>query len=318
LKDLKKSTIVDKNGNEVEYVQHVLDNLKKLYPNTPTHQGELAAFIAYSQASPKGFLALVDTYNVFNSGIPNFLAVATTLYQLTNHLPLGIRLDSGDLAGQSKWARDEFRRVSKEASVPFEKLGITASNDISESSLLELNAAGHEIDTFGIGTHLVTCKAQPALGGVFKLVSIDGVPRIKLSQELEKVTIPGQKSAYRFHDAAGHPLMDILSFSDEPAPIAGQEYTFKDAVHKERDGKITPATVEPLHDLVWDGKLIAKERSLTDIRSFCTSQLEALGAEHKAVDHPRPYHVALSPNLYSHMYELWEQSKTLGTVSQSE
>src|SRR5258708_2430200 len=98
----------------------------------------------------------------------------------------------------------------------FAKFNIVASNDISESALVQMNKDGHSIDTFGIGTNLVTCQAQPALGGVYKLVSIDGTPRIKLSQEIGKVTIPGRKSVYRLYDSHDQPKVDYMSFSDEP------------------------------------------------------------------------------------------------------
>ncbi|KAG9137996.1 hypothetical protein Leryth_019378 [Lithospermum erythrorhizon] len=135
-----------------------------------TNQSEVAAFTSYALAFPNNFLALVDTYDVVRSGIPNFCAVALALNDL-GYKAVGIRLDSGDLAYQSCEARKFFCAIEKEFNNPhFGKMSITASNDLNEETIDALNKQGHEVDAFGIGTHLVTCYAQPALGVVFKLV----------------------------------------------------------------------------------------------------------------------------------------------------
>ncbi|KAK6152732.1 hypothetical protein DH2020_012371 [Rehmannia glutinosa] len=151
-----------------------------------TNQSELAAFVSYALAFPKNFLALVDTYDVMRSGVPNFCAVALALNDL-GYKAVGIRLDSGDLAYLSCESRRFFQAIDKEFGVlDFGKTSITASNDLNEVTLDALNKQGHEIDAFGIGTHLVTCYGQPALGVVFKLVEINNQPRIKLSEDVSK------------------------------------------------------------------------------------------------------------------------------------
>lgn len=99
---------------------------------------------------------------------------------------------------------------------------MVASNDINEGVLLSLKNQGHSIDAFGIGTHLVTCQAQPALGCVYKLVEIEGSPRIKLSQDIAKVMIPGQKDIYRIFNTEGHPLVDLICRKGETPPEAGK------------------------------------------------------------------------------------------------
>ncbi|KAF5736159.1 nicotinate phosphoribosyltransferase family protein [Tripterygium wilfordii] len=152
-----------------------------------TNQSELAAFTSYALAFPNNFLALVDTYDVMRSGVPNFCAVALALHDL-GYKAVGIRLDSGDLAYLSCEARKFFCGMEREFGVPdFGKMSITASNDLNEATIDALNKQGHEVDAYGIGTYLVTCYAQAALGCVFKLVEINDQPRIKLSEDVTKV-----------------------------------------------------------------------------------------------------------------------------------
>jgi nicotinate phosphoribosyltransferase len=137
-----------------------------------TNKGELAAFISYAIAFPTNFLALVDTYDVLKSGVPNFLSVARALHDF-NYQAIGLRLDSGDLAYLSLEVRARFTEVAKIFNIPYIKnLNIVASNDINENILISLEKQEHAIDTFGIGTHLVTCQKQPALGCVYKLVEV--------------------------------------------------------------------------------------------------------------------------------------------------
>lgn len=198
--------------------------------------------------------------------------------------------------------------------VPFEKLNITASNDISENVLISLNEEGHEIDTFGIGTNLVTCQAQPALGGVYKLVSIDSKPRIKLSQEISKVTIPGRKVAYRLYSESGSPVVDLLQFADEPAPKEGDSilccHPFDASKHKQ----VKVVRAELLLELVWDGKLVNRAvGDLQSIRSHSMRQLEAVPAEHLQIKNPKPYKVSVSDALYKYLHALWEAERPSST-----
>jgi nicotinate phosphoribosyltransferase len=244
--------------------------------------GELAAFVSFAQAFPTNFLALVDTYDTLQSGVPNFICVALALRDL-GYSAVGIRLDSGDLAYLSKEARSLFVRVdaafpaagqagggggvapssTAAASGPppssssgryLEACKIVASNDINEAVLLSLNDQGHEIDVFGIGTNLVTCQAQPALGMVYKLVEIKKQPRIKLSQDMAKVTIPGSKEVYRLIGGEGVPLMDLIIRAGETRPAAGKRILCRHPFDEKKRAYVTPAAVIPLLRLVWKGK----------------------------------------------------------------
>ena len=167
---------------------------EKLDFDFDTNEGELTAFIAYCQAFPTTFLALVDTYDTLASGVPNFLACAMAMKEI-GYTPVGIRLDSGDLAYYSKEARKLFQEAEGVSGFTglSSKLTIVASNDIDEDALYNLAEEGHEINMFGIGTHLVTCQSQPALGCVYKLVEMDQKPRIKLSQDSVKISVPAKK-----------------------------------------------------------------------------------------------------------------------------
>ena len=176
--DLTERTINDAITEEIrpfanlceKYLEEVAD-VMKIVPEE-TNKGELAAFTSYAMAFPTEFLALVDTYDVLKSGLPNFLAVARALHEC-NYKAVGLRLDSGDLAYLSLQVRAQFIRLAKHFSIPyFENFTIVASNDINEDTLVSLETQGHAINSFGIGTHLVTCQKQPALGCVYKLVEV--------------------------------------------------------------------------------------------------------------------------------------------------
>ena len=165
-----------------------------------TELSELYAFVSYACSFPNNFIALVDSYSTLNSGVKNFLCVYLALYELGYRSgKYGIRLDSGDLIQLSKDSRQLFLQTGQKYGFDFSDIKIFASNDINEDRIRECNAKGHEIDAFGIGTNLVTCQAQPALGMVYKLVEINGVAKIKLSDEVEKTSLPGKKKVFRVY-----------------------------------------------------------------------------------------------------------------------
>ncbi|KAJ5078665.1 nicotinate phosphoribosyltransferase [Anaeramoeba ignava] len=283
--DIKNPTLKDSKGEkEVNFVEFTLEARKETgYLNT--NDSELAAFIGYALSFPDGFLALVDTYDTLLSGVPNFLTVAYSLHKL-GYKSVGIRLDSGDLAELSK----QSRKI----------------NDINEPAIHKLNANNHEINVFGIGTHLVTCQAQPALGCVFKLVEIDGVPRIKLSNELIKITIPGKKEAYRLFGKDNQPLLDVLVKTDsEQIPKVGERFLCRDPAIESKRMVVTPSKVVPLHSCYWDGKQVKDVPSLAETRKFVLQQLENINPVHLDLLKPKQYPVTLSDELYHFLHDLW-------------
>lgn len=215
---------------------------------------ELAAFVAYALAFPNGFLALVDTYDTLQSGVPNFLAVGAAL-QDAGYTPRGIRLDSGDLAYLSKEARSMFKEAEAKLGDSYKFAGCTimASNDINEAVLHSLNDQGHELDALGVGTHLVTCQRQPALGMVYKLVQIEGKPRIKISQDISKVTIPGAKNAFRLIGRDNVPILDLLVPDSEAPPTPGRRLLCHHPFEDKRRVYVTATKVIRLLNRVWVG-----------------------------------------------------------------
>ncbi|KAL0922826.1 hypothetical protein M5K25_006850 [Dendrobium thyrsiflorum] len=166
----------------------------------------------------------------------------------------GIRLDSGDLAYLSIESRKYFRVIEKEFCVPgFGNLLITASNDLNEETIDALNKQGHEVDAFGIGTYLVTCYSQAALGCVFKLVEINGQPRIKLSEDVSKVTIPCKKRCYRLYGREGYALLDLMTGENEAPPKEGERILCRHPFSESKRAYVVPHRVEELLKCYWSG-----------------------------------------------------------------
>ncbi|XP_043476449.1 nicotinate phosphoribosyltransferase isoform X4 [Leptopilina heterotoma] len=278
--------------------------------------GELAALVSYAIAFPDGFMALVDTYDVKRSGLLNFCAVALALNDL-GYRAIGIRIDSGDLAYLSQEARDSFEKIAEKYNIPwFAKLTIVASNDINEETIISLNEQNHKINSFGIGTHLVTCQRQPALGCVYKMVEINKLPRIKLSQEVDKVTMPGRKNAFRLYGADGHALVDLLQRYDEESPQVGQKVLCRHPFQESKRAYVTPTRVEVLHRLYWkDGKLCRPLPTLQETRERVQESLKTLRSDHKRNLNPTPYKVAVSDKLYHFIHDLWLQNAPIGQLS---
>uniref|UniRef100_A0A7N0UDJ0 Nicotinate phosphoribosyltransferase n=2 Tax=Kalanchoe fedtschenkoi TaxID=63787 RepID=A0A7N0UDJ0_KALFE len=282
-----------------------------------TNQSELAAFASYALAFPRSFLALVDTYDVMKSGIPNFCAVALALSEL-GYKAGGIRLDSGDLAYLSTEARKLFHIIEKEFNVPgFGKTSITASNDLNEETLDALNKQGHEVDAFGIGTYLVTCYAQAALGCVFKLVEINKQPRIKLSEDVTKVSIPCKKRCYRLYGKEGYPLVDIMTGENEPAPKVGERLLCRHPFSESKRAFVVPQKVEELLKCYWPGTSGSAREELPPlkvIRERCIQQLELMRPDHMRRLNPTPYKVSVSAKLYDFIHFLWLNEAPVGEL----
>ncbi|EEZ97420.1 nicotinate phosphoribosyltransferase [Tribolium castaneum] len=280
------------------------------------NDGEFAAFISFAISFPNGYLALVDTYDVKKSGLVNFSAVALALLDL-GYEPIGIRLDSGDLAYLSVVARNLFIKISEQFKRPqFANLMIMASNDINEETILSLNEQGHEINAFGIGTHLVTCQKQPALGGVYKMVEINGHARIKLSHDVGKVTIPGRKDVYRLYGENGNALIDLLQKSSEAPPKVGEKVLCRHPFEESKRAFVTPSKVEKLLVLYWqNGKICQPLPNMQEIKERVVDSLRILRADIRRTLNPTPYKVAVSDDLYRYLHDLWLENAPIGELA---
>ncbi|NXL91927.1 PNCB phosphoribosyltransferase, partial [Alectura lathami] len=285
------------------WLQRVCELLQT--PPEKASHGELAAFVSYAITFPRDFQGLLDTYCVMRSGLPNFCAVALALHQL-GYRAIGVRLDSGDLVQQSKEIRRVLRACGAHFQVPwFGSIPIAVSNDISEQSLEDFVREGSEINMIGVGTNLVTCPLQPSLGCVYKLVEVNGSPCLKLTEEEEKMTIPGTKAIYRLYDAAGHPFMDLMTLEDEPSPSAGQELVVHVLGRRGEATKVTPSAVEPLHRTYFrDGQVCEALPSLPEVRSHAQASLGLLSPAHRRLREPQPYPVAVTERLHLLLTEL--------------
>lgn len=310
--DLTNRELSDTNGKKHDFVEIVL-KIRKELGYARTNESELAAFISFAQAFPKGFTALVDTYNTLQSGVPNFVCVAVALIKL-GYKPLGLRIDSDDLAEISKKIRKILETAGQSHNADLFKQTIIASNSINEKVLHEFNRQGNEINAYGIGENLVTCQAQPSFGVVYKLVEIGGKPRIKLSEG--KATIPGEKEAYRLFGQNDKPLVDLMIRTEENTPTKGRVALCRHPFEEFTKEYVRPSRVKKLHHLVWDkGNVTVDLPSLEEKRNYALKQLESLGAEHIRNVNPTPYRVRVSNKLYSLIHSLRKKETQIPEIS---
>lgn len=268
---------------------------------------ELSAFRAYAEVFPTNCLLLVDTYDTLGSGVPNAITVFHEL-RSRGHEPIGIRLDSGDLAFLSRQAR----KMLDEAGFP--QVKIFASGDLDEEVIWDLKAQGAAIDVWGVGTRMITSMGNPALGGVYKLAAeeIDGafVPRIKISENPAKVTNPGLKRLYRFYDQrTGKALADLITTEEEDFS-SGAPLEIFDPENPWKRMTLCDYTVRPLLVPVFvGGKLIYNTPALAEISSYAREEMDTFWDEYKRLHSPHRYKVDLSQKLYALKQDLLKQKR---------
>ncbi|EGR30698.1 nicotinate family protein, putative [Ichthyophthirius multifiliis] len=234
---------------------------------------ELAAFLDYAKSCYNNFTCLIDTFDTISSGIQNFICVSLALIQAGIN-PKGVRLDSGDLAKLSIQVRQQLDELADLFKVEqFKNVQIIASNDLNQESIKKLNQQGHKINVFGVGTNLVTCQNQPALGGVYKLVELNKEPKHKLSQDAEKSTLPGCKNVYRIWTyKSQYPVADVISKSNQEIK-EGQTIFVVNFHQPSQRYKVLVNKVELILNLVYDqGQLLTEYQSLQQCKQFCQQQ----------------------------------------------
>ena len=259
---------------------------------------EYTAFKAYADVYPENALLLVDTYDTLKQGIPNAIKVFDEL-RAAGYKPKGIRLDSGDLAYLSKKAREMLDNAGYPDTV------ICASGDLDEYSISSLKNQGATINSWGVGTRLITSADMPALGGVYKLSAIvekDGeiVPKIKLSENTEKITNPGFKNIYRVYDKrTGHAEADFIYLRNEEEYDESKPLVLTHPTERWKTITFDNYELRSLHaDIVKDGKLVYDMPSLSEIKKYAERELSTFWDEYKRLDKPHVYKVDLSDALY--------------------
>ena len=269
---------------------------------------ELDAFEAYAKIYPNNCLLLVDTYEVLKSGMPNAIKVFKEL-KAKGHEPLGIRLDSGDLDYLSK----ECKNMLTEAG--FEDVRITASNDLDEYCISNLKSSGSPINSWGVGTKLITSSDSPSLGGVYKLVASykDGKyePKIKISEDPEKITNPGYKKVVRIYNTQGHAEADLIMLEDESIDTT-KPLTIFHPVYKWKTKTFTNYTIkELLKPLYINGECKYEKKSVIEIQEYTRNELNTLWREYKRLLYPQTYKVDLSEKLCTLKESMLDSNKSI-------
>ncbi|MGN0611899.1 MAG: nicotinate phosphoribosyltransferase [Ruminiclostridium sp.] len=270
---------------------------------------EYEAFKTYCEIYPENATLLVDTYNTLKSGIPNAIRAFKEVLLPKGITNCAIRLDSGDISYLSKKAR----KMLDEAGLTDCK--IVASNSLDEYLIRDLVMQDAKVDIFGVGERLITAKSAPVFGGVYKLVAVedeDGeiIPKIKISENIAKITNPHYKKLYRFYDKeSGKAIADELCIYDEEIDDTKPHTIFDpEAVWKSKT--LTGYTAKNLHITVFkDGKLVYKLPELNEIKRYCAEQIETLWDEVKRFENPHTYYVDLSKRLWNEKSRLLSEAK---------
>ena len=271
---------------------------------------EYTAFKTYAEMYPDNCTLLVDTYDTLKSGVPNAIRVFQEFKDAGKPLiKYGIRLDSGDLAYLSK----EARKMLDEAGFP--EATICASNDLDEFLLHDLKMQGAAIDSWGVGTNLITSKDCPSFGGVYKLAAIQNekgefVPKIKISENTEKITNPGNKTIYRIYEkASGKIKADLICFADEVIDPK-QDLLLFDPMDTWKKTKLAGGTYtvrEILLPIFKNGECLYKSPTLKEIAAYSREEKDTLWDETKRLFYPHRVYVDLSQKLYAVKQSLLDQ-----------
>ena len=260
---------------------------------------EYEAFKAYAQIYPENCVLLVDTYNVIKSGIP----AAIKVFKEVKPQKMGIRIDSGDVTYLTKRARAMLDKAG------LKECTIVVSNSLDEYIIRDVIGQGAKVDTFGVGERLITSKSEPVFGGVYKLAALekDGVliPKMKISENVEKITNPGFKTLYRLYDKdTNKAVADVITLDHEKIPD-GSDYEIFDPQITWKRKKISNFYAKNLRVQIFDkGKCVYQSPDIDEIRDYCKVQIDTLWEEILRFEYPHEFYVDLSK-------ELWELKNKL-------
>ncbi len=257
---------------------------------------ELEAFRAYAKVYPDSCTLLIDTYSVLKSGIPNAITVFKEL-EAQGHRGVGVRIDSGDIAYLSKKAR----KMLDDAGLDY--IGIVASNSLDEYIIRDLIVQGAKIDSFGVGERLVTSKSEPVFGGVYKLVAVEEngeiIPKIKVSENIVKITNPSYKELWRLYDnETGKAVADVVTLAGEVIDDT-KPYTIFDPEQTYKRTTLDNFTAKKMQVQIFrKGECVYESPDIEEIRKYCKEQLETIWDEVKRFENPHEYYVDLSQPLW--------------------
>lgn len=265
---------------------------------------ELAAFKAYAREYPDGCVLLVDTYNTLKSGIPNAIKAFDEVLKPMGKRPLGVRIDSGDITYLTKKAR----KLLDDAG--YADCHLVASNSLDEYIIRDMLMQGARVDMFGVGERLITAASSPVFGGVYKLSAVwdeNGkiIPKIKLSENVSKITTPGFKQAWRLFDrSTGKAIADVITLAEETIDDT-KPYEIFDPDHTWKRKTIDNFIARPLSKQIFSaGKCVYPEYTADQIRTYCEGQINSLWEEVQRFENPHKYYVDLSQKLWSMKNEL--------------
>lgn len=264
---------------------------------------EYEAFCAYANEYPQDCTLLIDTYNVLKSGLPNAIRAFNDVVVKKGFRPKGVRIDSGDITYLSK----KCRKILDEAGFPDCK--IVASNSLDEYIIRDMLLQGAQIDSFGVGERLITASSAPVFGGVYKLVAIeeDGkiIPKIKVSENVAKITTPGAKQLWRLYDnVSGKAIADVITAHDEMIDDS-RDYEIFDPDYSWKRKTVTNFTAKPLLEPVFEhGKRVYPHYNIDTVKEYCRSQVDRLWDEVKRFENPHNYYVDLSERVWTQKREL--------------
>ena len=264
---------------------------------------ELEAFKAYCRIYPTNATLLVDTYNTLESGVPNAIRAFNEVLKPMGITKCGIRLDSGDIAYLSQKAR----KMLDEAG--WETCQISASNSLDEHLIQDLLLQDAKIDMFGVGERMITAKSEPVFGGVYKLVAVekDGeiIPKIKVSENVEKITVPHFKKIYRLYgNDTGKAIADYMTVYDETVDDSHDLEIFDPNATWKKKTVYDFTARELLVPIFINGKRVYDCPPLEQVRDYCKAQVDTLWDEVKRFDNPHTYYVDLSEKLWTIQQDL--------------
>ena len=261
-------------------------------------EDEYSAFKAYAEAYPDSCLLLIDTYNVLKSGVPNAIRVFDEVLKPMGKRPKGVRIDSGDITYLSNKVREMLDAAG------YEDCKICVSNSLDEYLIRDMIFQGAKVDSFGVGERLITASSEAVFGGVYKLAAVekDGeiIPKIKVSENTAKITIPGVKIPWRLFDRkTGKAIADVITLNDEKID-SSEPYEIFDPIHTWKRKVVTDFVAVKLQKKIFEnGKQVYESPTVKEISDYRKEQVDSLWDEVKRFEKPHTYYVDLSEKLWN-------------------